>query len=187
MRHTLSRNSAWPEPSIKETDPFSPFYTSNLYLLSENDSDVWLLSLSHKLFEMVGRAWILDLHNISDHFAFWTRSLSSLENILLIFWGKIQGVFLENSFWLECPTDRRTTSLTWIFYSLLRGTPLGHIFFAYAHMAIFGIIFNEKRPKIFTNAYSQPDRIKPVLVFDDFPKKILAKCDELESESNILP
>ena len=26
-------------------------------------------TLSHKLFEMVGSAWILDLLNISDHFA----------------------------------------------------------------------------------------------------------------------
>ena len=26
--------------------------------------------LGHKLFEMVGTAWILDLLNISDHFAF---------------------------------------------------------------------------------------------------------------------
>ena len=35
--------------------------------------------------------------------------------------------------------------------------------------------------------YGQPDRKKKRFGFDDFPKGILAKCDELESESNILP
>ena len=33
--------------------------------------------LGRKLFEKDGTAWILDLLNISDHFAFWTRPLSS--------------------------------------------------------------------------------------------------------------
>ena len=42
-----------------------------------------------------------------------------------------------------------------------------------------GIIFNEKRPKIFTNAYSQPDRKKAVLVFDDFLKIASIFCHAL--------
>ena len=39
---------------------------------------------------------------------------------------------------MEFPTDLRTTSLSCIFYPLLGDTPLGHIFFAYAQMGIFG-------------------------------------------------
>ena len=51
----------------------------------------------HKLCEMVGTAWILDLLDISDHFAFLTMPLSSLENDVQIFFSlqcKIQGIFL---------------------------------------------------------------------------------------------
>ena len=82
----------------------------------------------HKLFEMVGRAWIIDLHNISEHFAFWARSLTSLEIILLIFFSIIRQntrhffwkqVFGHN-FWLECPTDERSTFLSYIFDALFQ-------------------------------------------------------------------
>ena len=91
---------------------------------------------------MVGMAWIIDLHNISEHFAFWARSLSGLENVFLIFLAlqcKIQGIFLAkkvvgHNFWTEGPTDLRSTPLSYIFGALFGDTPLGHIFFAYAHM-----------------------------------------------------
>ena len=95
----------------------------------------------HKLFEMVGSAWILDLLNISDHFAFWTRPLSSLENDVQIFFSlqcKIQGIFLAkkvvgHNFWTEGPTDLRSTFLSCIFDAFLGDTPLDHIF---SHMPI---------------------------------------------------
>ena len=78
----------------------------------------------------------LDLHPILGHFAFWVRSLTCLESILFIFSafeGKIQGIcFGKNvfgyNFWMECPTDLRTTSLSCIFYAFLGDTPLDHIF-----------------------------------------------------------
>ena len=87
---------------------------------------------------MAGGAWIIDLHNISEHFAFWARSLTSLENVFLIFLAlqcKIQGIFLAkkvvgHNFWTEGPTDLRWTSLSYIFDALFGDTPLGHIFFA---------------------------------------------------------
>ena len=90
---------------------------------------------------MVGTAWILDLLNISDHFAFWTRPLSSLENDIQIFFSlqcKIQGIFLAkkvvgHNFWTEGPTDLRSTFLSCIFDAFLGDTPLDHIF---SHMPI---------------------------------------------------
>ena len=104
----------------------------------------------HKLFEMVGRAWIIDLHNISEHFAFWARSLTSLENVFLIFLAlqcKIQGIFLAkkvvgHNFWTEGPTDLRSTFLSCIFDAFLGDTPLDHIFHIcpYAHMPIMPIM-----------------------------------------------
>ena len=108
-------------------------------------TDVTLVSRPrhwHKLFEMVGTAWILDLLNISDHFAFWTRPLSSLENDVQIFFSlqcKIQGIFLAkkvvgHNFWTEGPTDLRSTFLSCIFDAFLGDTPLDHIFFTYAHI-----------------------------------------------------
>ena len=38
------------------------------------------------------------------------------------------------------------------------------------HFEYQGIIFNEKSPKTFTNAFGQADRRFPVFVFDPFPK-----------------
>ena len=38
---------------------------------------------------------------------------------------------------MECLTDLGTMSLSCIFDALFGDTPLGHIFFAYAHMPIF--------------------------------------------------
>ena len=105
---------------------------------------------------MVGMAWIIDLHNISEHFAFWARSLSGLENVFLIFLAlqcKIQGIFLAkkvvgHNFWTEGPTDLRWTSLSYIFDALFGDTPLGHIFFRicpyghiWAYLGIFGHIW----------------------------------------------
>ena len=44
---------------------------------------------------------------------------------------------------MEYPMDLRSTSLSCIFDALFRDTPFGHIFFAYAHMPIFGKLFGE--------------------------------------------
>ena len=124
-----------------------PTYLDFCDLQTTNDmviGDWWGLMpirLCHKLFEMVGRAWILFLHNILDHFAFWARSLTCLEIVFLIFFSVIRQntrhffpkkVFGHN-FWLECPTDLRTTSLSCIFDALFEDTPY---FFAYARIPI---------------------------------------------------
>ena len=97
-------------------------------------------TLSHKLFEMVGTAWILDLLNISDHFAFWTRPLSSLENDVQIFFRynvKYKAFSLRKKLlaitWTEGPLDLRLTFLRCIFDALFGDTPLDHIF---SHMPI---------------------------------------------------
>ena len=42
-------------------------------------------------------------------------------------WGNIQKSFLGDNFWLECPTDLRSTPLSYIFNALFRDTPLGHV------------------------------------------------------------
>ena len=44
---------------------------------------------------------------------------------------------------MEYPMDLRSTSLSCFFGALFRDTPFGHIFFAYAHMPIFGKLFGE--------------------------------------------
>ena len=44
------------------------------------------------------------------------------------------------NFWMECPTDLRSTFLSCIFNVLFRDTPLGHVIFcicAYGHKAIW--------------------------------------------------
>ena len=38
-----------------------------------------------------------------------------------------QKSFSGNNFWLECPTDLRSTPLSYIFDALFRDTPLGHV------------------------------------------------------------
>ena len=43
-------------------------------------------------------------------------------------WGNIQKSFLGDNFWLECPTDLRSTPLSYIFNALFRDTPLGHVY-----------------------------------------------------------
>ena len=45
-------------------------------------------------------------------------------------WGNIQKSFLGDNFWLECPTDLRSTPLSYIFNALFRDTPLGYTFCA---------------------------------------------------------
>ena len=45
-------------------------------------------------------------------------------------WGNIQKLFLGDNFWLECPTDLRSTPLSYIFNALFRDSPLGHSFCA---------------------------------------------------------
>ena len=42
-------------------------------------------------------------------------------------WGNIQKTILGHNFWLECPTDLRSTPLSYIFHALFRDTPLGHV------------------------------------------------------------
>ena len=100
----------------------------------------------HKLFEMVGTAWILDLLNISDHFAFWTRPLSSLEIDILIFFRynvKYKAFSLRKK--LLAITFERRVLRTWgqhpwaTFFMLFSGIPHLAIFFhicSYAHMPI---------------------------------------------------
>ena len=39
-----------------------------------------------------------------------------------------QKSFSGNNFWLECPTDLRSTPLSYIFDALFRDTPLGHVY-----------------------------------------------------------
>ena len=75
----------------------------------------------------------------------WARPETWLENTLLIFFStpcKIQGIFFAkkvvgHNFWTEGPTDLRLTFLSCIFDGLFGDTPLGHIFFTYAHMPIW--------------------------------------------------
>ena len=40
-------------------------------------------------------------------------------------WGNIQKSLSGNNFWLECPTNLRSTPLSYIFNALFRDTPLG--------------------------------------------------------------
>ena len=63
-------------------------------------------------------------------------------SILDWFWGvsnffgsqcKIQGkidaqIYFGHNFWLEGPTDLRSTLLSYIFHALFRDTPLGHVY-----------------------------------------------------------
>ena len=95
---------------------------------------------------MVGTAWILDLLNISDHFAFWTRPLSSLENDVQIFFRynvKYKAFSLRKK--LLAITFERRVLWTWgqrfwvAFLMLFSGIPHLTIFFhicPYAHMPI---------------------------------------------------
>ena len=108
---------------------------------------------------MVGTFWILDLLNILDHFAFWTRPLSSLENDVLIFFSlqcKIQGIFLAkkvvgHNFWTEGPTDLWSTFLSCIFDALLGDTPLDHIF---SHMPICPYAYEKINLNILCGTFS---------------------------------
>ena len=43
-------------------------------------------------------------------------------------WGNFQQSILGHNFWLEWPTDVRSTPLSYIFNALFRDTPLGHVF-----------------------------------------------------------
>ena len=55
-------------------------------------------------------------------------------NVFQCLWGYSRGKFPKsifgNNFWLEWPTDLRSTPLSYIFNALFRDTPLGHVFCA---------------------------------------------------------
>ena len=77
--------------------------------------------------------------SILDSFAFWVESEKCLENGVLIFFGsqcKIQGkikakINFGHNFWVEGPSNFRSTPLSNIFDSLFRDTPLGHVYCAH--------------------------------------------------------
>ena len=58
-------------------------------------------------------------------------------SVLMGKWAQnIQKLIFSHNFWLECPRDLRSTSLSCIFDAFFGDTPFGHIFFEYAHMPI---------------------------------------------------
>ena len=84
-----------------------------------------------------GTGWILVYFIILDSFTFWVGSEKCLENgVLTFFFGSqcnIQGninatIYFGNDFWLEGPTDLRSTLLSYIFHALFRDIPLGHVY-----------------------------------------------------------
>ena len=95
---------------------------------------------------MGGTAWILDLLNISDHFAFWTRPLSSLENDVQIFFRynvKYKAFSLRKKL-LAITFERRVLRTwgqhPWATFCSFRGYPICPYFFAYAHMPIWAYL-----------------------------------------------
>ena len=60
------------------------------------------------------------------------RPISFILPPILSAQGDLHGEIPENrffcdNFWLECPTDLRSTCLSYIFRALFRDTPLGHV------------------------------------------------------------
>ena len=93
---------------------------------------------------MTGTTWIHVNFAICGHFVFWARYEKCPEMMLLIFFGsqcKIQGkidaqIYFGRNFWLEGPTDLRSTPLSYIFHALFRDIPLGHVYRAQPNIQI---------------------------------------------------